>query len=383
MIQVDPECRSLEGFMRTKSDALLFCLSAAVSALAGKRFLSCLWELTYRCNARCSICGYWNHPSDPSAELRLAEIKVGLNRIYEYGCRLVNFTGGEPTLRPDLEEIVAYASGMRIWTSVVTNGSLLTCNRIRALRDAGLDNLLVSLDSTAPLIHDAQRGIAGSYAKVVQCVQWIQSEFLRGHRTGGIMCVLSSQNIAGLDEIVQFADRNGIFVLFQPYHINKTGDPNPVVQPNDTGVGRLRRLKSRSRSVLNSRSYCRGLERFLIGRHRTPCHAGVKYFSVDPFGNLHPCVDMPAAGNLLRDDIKVVRTQEALAEVRSCRGCWYCFRGEADTSLSLAGCLEKILLAASVLRHNIKAGGRADNASDRDHSSSTADTHSDFSTRLD
>ena len=47
--------------MRTSSDIIKFCVSAGISALVGKRVLNCLWELTYRCTAKCAICGYWQH----------------------------------------------------------------------------------------------------------------------------------------------------------------------------------------------------------------------------------------------------------------------------------------------------------------------------------
>jgi organic radical activating enzyme len=77
------------------------------------------------------------NPSESKDALQLPEIREGLRRIYAYGCRLINFTGGEPTLRSDLEEIIAYASAMRIWTSVVTNGSTLTRERIGRLKEAG------------------------------------------------------------------------------------------------------------------------------------------------------------------------------------------------------------------------------------------------------
>ena len=211
--------------MRTYPDALKFSLSAAVSVLRGKRFLNCLWELTYRCNARCAICNYWRNPSRPGDEMSLEQIRQGIERIYGYGTRLINFTGGEPTLRRDLEDIVASASRRGMWTSMVTNGSRLTRERIRALKDAGLDNLLISFDSLSPGIHDEHRGIPGLQANVVRALEWLHQEFLIGHRSGGLMCVITRQNVASLEEIVRFADSLGVYVLFQPYHTNKTGDP--------------------------------------------------------------------------------------------------------------------------------------------------------------
>ncbi len=338
--------------MRTFQDLVKFTLSAGASALIGKRFLNCVWELTYRCNARCAICSYWRNPSDPAKELTLPNIQEGLDKIFEYGCRVVNFTGGEPTLRCDLEDIVSYAADKGMWTSIVTNASLLTRDRVRNLKDAGLDSLLVSLDSTVAEIHDRQRGCKGLYPKVVRSMQWLRDDFLSGHRMGGIMCVLSSLNSRSADKIVKFADELGVYVLFQPYHVNKTGSQGFKADLGNETVDIILKLKERFKNVLNSRSYLKEIPRFQKRDACAPCSAGYKYFSIDPYGFLHPCVDTPAAGHLLKDDISVVRSQTASVNVRCCPGCWYCFRGEADCTLSLRGCLEKIQLGVTVIRRN-------------------------------
>jgi len=341
-----------EEAMRTFPDIIKFGISAGISALVGKRVLNCLWELTYRCTARCAICDYWRNPSDPKRELKLADIQEGLEKIYDYGCRVVNFTGGEPTIRRDLEDIVNYASRLGMWTSMVTNGSLLTRERMQELKDAGLDNLFVSLDSTNPYVHDRQRGIRGAYGKVFDCMQWLREDFLTGHRTGGIMSVLSRINFLTVDKMIKFADELGVYVVFQPYHDNKTGNINFIADISEEIIGNILYLKKERKNVLCSRSYLKGFPQFYKRNFRPECHAGHKYFSIDPFGFLHPCVDMPGAGHLLKDDISVVRSKEALENVRSCQGCWYCFRGEADSTLSLRGYLEKARLGLTVIMRN-------------------------------
>lgn len=78
-------------------------LSAATSALVRKRVLNCLWELTYRCNARCTICPLWRNGGTGGKELSTTEIRAGLALLQRHGLRAVNFTGGEPLLREDLE----------------------------------------------------------------------------------------------------------------------------------------------------------------------------------------------------------------------------------------------------------------------------------------
>lgn len=338
--------------MRNSTDIIKFSVSAGISALVGKRVLNCLWELTYRCTAKCAICSYWRNPSDPKRELTQAEIQEGLGKIYAYGCRVVNFTGGEPTIRHDLGEIVNSASRLGIWTSMVTNGSQLTRERLSELKNAGLDNLFVSLDSTNPHLHDSQRGIKGSYDKVLECMHLLRDYFLTGHRTGGIFCVLSKMNLHEVDQIVKFTSELGVYVVFQPYHENKTGNADFNAAISEGILADILRLKKVHKNVLCSGSYLRGFLKFPHRNSQSCCHAGYKYFSIDPYGFMHPCVDLPSAGHLLKNDISVIRSEEALGNVHTCQGCWYCFRGEADSTLSFRGCLEKAWLGWTVIMRN-------------------------------
>lgn len=345
--------------MQSKSQILRLILTTGLCTLLRKRVLNCLWELTYLCNARCGICNYWKNPSNPEAELTLPQIQDGLKKIYAYGCRFINFTGGEPTLRRDLDEIVHYASHLGMWTSVVTNGTLLSRERIRHLKDSGLDNLVLSLDSLDPSVHDGQRGIKGLHAKVLRSLKWIGEDFLTGHRTGGIMCVLASHNMLQAREIVALAETLGVYLVFQPYHQNKTGDPRQKSVASREIIEELQAVKKRSSALLSSNGYLAGISRFTGGTDLPRCQAGEKYFSVDPFGYLHPCVDSPSVGHILQDDVSVVRSPDALRAVGNCSGCWYCFRGEADSTLSLRGYAEKLRLAATILTHNARSATMA------------------------
>jgi hypothetical protein len=61
---------------------------------------------------------------------------------------------------------------------------------------------------------------------------------------------------------------------------------------------------------------------------------------------------LPPAGHLLRDPLAVLRGESPRAAVTACDGCWYCFRGEADASLSVAGWVDRILLGVRIARRN-------------------------------
>jgi MoaA/NifB/PqqE/SkfB family radical SAM enzyme len=246
-------------------EVLRFGAAASVSALLRRRMLNCLWELTYRCNAKCGICPYWKQPSRPADEMQLAAIREGLRNVHQYGCRLINFTGGEPTLRADLEEIVHCASRMGIWTSMVTNGSLLTRDRIRSLKSAGLDQVLISVDSTDPAVHDAHRRIPGCHANAMHCLRLLREEFLTGHRTGGMMCAITRHNAHQVIDLAELASGLGVWMALQPYHENKTGDPSPGATVGAAVCDELLRRRRWNGPLLNSRPYLEGVARIYGG----------------------------------------------------------------------------------------------------------------------
>jgi MoaA/NifB/PqqE/SkfB family radical SAM enzyme len=286
-------------------------------------------------------------------ELGLADLKTGLDRIYESGCRFINFSGGEPTLRNDLEEIISHASSRGFWTSIVTNGSLLSRDRIDRLKEAGLDNLFVSLDFADGEKHDKLRGIDGLHEKVINALLYLSKRFITGHRTAGIMCVISRLNSNILEELVKLAEELGVYITFQLYHDRKTEDGEFNVDEVSSIVSTLTDLKKNYRNLISSGQYLAGMVDYRESRLPV-CQAGRKYFSIDPYGYLHTCVDLPPVGHILRDSIPAVKTPQALELVEGCSGCWYCFRGEADVSLSISGCMKRIIQHGRIIYRNYR-----------------------------
>jgi MoaA/NifB/PqqE/SkfB family radical SAM enzyme len=168
------------------------------------------------------------------------------------------------------------------------------------------------------------------------------------------MCVLGSHNVHQVSEIVDLAEDLGVYLVFQPYHQIKSGESDPKSTIGRETVDQLHAMKDKSSALLSSRNYLTGIQTFCQGTTLPHCQAGEKYFSVDPFGYLHPCVDGPRVGHILHDDLSVVRSPQAMEAVSSCAGCWYCFRGEADSTLSFSGYAEKLRLAASILVRNAR-----------------------------
>jgi MoaA/NifB/PqqE/SkfB family radical SAM enzyme len=100
-----------------------------------------------RCNLSCTYCNEFDKTSEPvpvSAMLRR------IDRLAELGTAIITFSGGEPTLHPDLDELIRRVRSKGAICTLITNGYFLTPDRIRALNRAGLDYLQISIDNVNP-----------------------------------------------------------------------------------------------------------------------------------------------------------------------------------------------------------------------------------------
>jgi len=121
--------------------------------------------VTYRCNNDCPHC-YAGGPR-VTPELAVDDWKKIIEKLVDFDLPQVVFTGGEPTLRDDLEELVEYAQAGGLVTGLITNGRLLKSKRVRSLVKAGLDYVQVTLESNKPKVHDRMVGCEGAFDETV------------------------------------------------------------------------------------------------------------------------------------------------------------------------------------------------------------------------
>lgn len=110
--------------------------------------------ITYRCNLDCAHC--YNARPRNHPELPTDQWKTIIDKLWEIGIPHVVFTGGEPTLRDDLPELIAYADQKGMVTGINTNGTRLADRDfLDKLIAAGLDHVQITLESHDPAIHNA------------------------------------------------------------------------------------------------------------------------------------------------------------------------------------------------------------------------------------
>jgi radical SAM protein with 4Fe4S-binding SPASM domain len=126
--------------------------------------------ITYHCNNNCSHC--YNARARNHPELTTEEWKKILNQLWELGIPHIIFTGGEPTLRKDLPELIAYAESLGQITGINTNGrNLKEPAYVQKLVEAGLDHVQITIESNEPAIHDQMQGVEGAWQDTVMGIK--------------------------------------------------------------------------------------------------------------------------------------------------------------------------------------------------------------------
>jgi pyrroloquinoline quinone biosynthesis protein E len=171
-----------------------------------------LWlvlELTYRCPLKCVWC---NNPLDferyGPKELSTDEWKDVLRQARALGSLQLGFSGGEPMLRDDLEELVGYASELGFYTNLITSGIGLTEKRLAALQAAGLKQIQLSLQSAERKLTNELTGARAHDIKL---------DVARRIKARGFPMVLNvpvvRQNIEQVERILAIAEEIGVDYL--------------------------------------------------------------------------------------------------------------------------------------------------------------------------
>jgi MoaA/NifB/PqqE/SkfB family radical SAM enzyme len=121
---------------------------ATLKRLFDDRALYCQLIVTRKCNLACGYCNEFDRVSQP---VDYDELVRRMDRLVDVlGVTIMDFLGGEPLLHPRIADLVAYAKSKGCWTNIITNGLLLSDGMVRALNEAGLDSMCVSIDRVNP-----------------------------------------------------------------------------------------------------------------------------------------------------------------------------------------------------------------------------------------
>lgn len=167
----------------------------------------CNYYVTYRCNARCGFCDIWERPS-PYVTLEQAEKNMqGLKRL---GVKIIDFTGGEPLLHRQIDELLRLAKKMGFITTLTTNTLLYPkwAHRLKGL----VDMLHFSLDSPHKEAHDASRGVA--------CFDFVEESIRLARELGekpDILFTVMEGNVQEIEEVyTRFCRPDSLVLILNP-----------------------------------------------------------------------------------------------------------------------------------------------------------------------
>ncbi|GAB3529222.1 radical SAM protein [Pontibacter brevis] len=153
----------------------------------------CNYYVTYRCNAKCSFCDIWEKPSP---YITLEDVHQNLQDLKRLGVQVIDFTGGEPLLHRQIDEMLGMAHDMGFITTLTTNGMLYP--KLAERLKGKVDMLHFSLDSSEKEAHDKGRGVA--------CYDFVMESIASAKQLGerpDILFTVFRSNLHQLEEVYQ------------------------------------------------------------------------------------------------------------------------------------------------------------------------------------
>jgi pyrroloquinoline quinone biosynthesis protein E len=177
---------------QTEAESPSSCARAPVGLLA---------ELTHRCPLQCPYCSNPLELVRVAEEMTTAEWQDVMRQAGELGILQLHLSGGEPCVRPDLEQILEAAVKAGLYTNLITSGVTLTRQRLEGLAKLGLDHVQLSIQDTDPVNAEKLSGYKGGSAKKHDVATWVKELGL----PLTLNAVVHRHNIESLPSIIDYA----------------------------------------------------------------------------------------------------------------------------------------------------------------------------------
>lgn len=164
-----------------------------------------VWNVTRTCNLRCLHCYSDSEAKVYEGELSTGEAKALLRDLAQFQVPAVLFSGGEPLVRRDLFELVAYAKALGLRPTLSTNGVLIDEGTARRIKEAGFTYVGISLDGVGE-VNDRFRGMVGAFERALRGFRACKAV---GQRVG-LRMTLTRHNYENLEAIFDLIEEEGI-----------------------------------------------------------------------------------------------------------------------------------------------------------------------------
>jgi len=252
------------------------------------------WNTTNRCNLYCEHC-YRDAGTEATNELSTEEGKALLDEIASVGTQLMVFSGGEPFMRDDILELTRHAKALGMRPVYGTNGTLLTLDMARKVKEAGGASVAISLHMMDRDAHDEFCKVPGAWDLSIQAMKNAREAGLPFQ----VNTTVFSRNFDDIEAICDLAKDMGAIshhVLFMVPTGRATDIEEETLRERQYEQMIKRLLIKRKDLEIDLRPTCapqfmriadqQGVD---TGRHTRGCLAGISYVSIVPNGDVWPC----------------------------------------------------------------------------------------------
>jgi len=275
----------------------------------------CEFALNNACNANCGFCNFARDklPKERWEYVERQGAFDAIDILFRQGIRYLVLTGGEPTLHPDLTDIISYAAGKGMKVMMVSNAGLFKPRRIQDYCEAGLSSFVISIDAATAQAHEDNRGLPGVCDKIREANREIKSL--------GMIATASVtlSRLLDIDALPPFLEDLGFECVTFSYPLTNLNSSFLGYRDSDlvdfTGdelialFDKVKAVKSRMHVVNPTRSL-EEMQRFVRNEPQSfPCLGGYRYFYLDWKLRLWRCHfwDKPLCSIYDFDDSKLVR----------------------------------------------------------------------------
>jgi len=272
--------------------------------------LAVLLEMTHRCPLQCGYCSNPVEMERASNELTTDEWKKVLTELAEIGVLQVHFSGGEPTVRKDLVELVQHASDVGLYSNLITSAVLLSKEKLEALADAGLSHIQISFQASDPVLANRIGGFRNGHARKLEAAGWAREVGL----PLTVNAVMHRQNMHQLPEIIDMAvamDADRIEVANVQYYgwaLKNRASLMPSIEQIDEMTKVVEEAEARLKGIL-------AIDFVIPDYYATrpkKCMGGWgrQFFNITPAGKILPC---HAAETITDLNFESVRSNHSIA----------------------------------------------------------------------
>jgi pyrroloquinoline quinone biosynthesis protein E len=285
--------------------------------------VSLLAELTHRCPLQCPYCSNPLALERAAAELDTATWQRVIEEAHALGVLQTHFSGGEPTLRRDLPELIRHASALGQYTNLITAAVLLDQAKVDALADAGLDHVQVSVQDSDAANAERIGGYRGGHAKKLAVARMVRAAGL----PLTINAVVHRQNLDHLDRIIELAVELGArrlevaHVQYYGWALANRAALMPTQEQAERSIALVEAARERLKGVLTIDYVVPDY----YARYPKPCMGGWarQNLNVTPSGKVLPCHAAEGIASLTFDNVK----DRPLAEIWYHGSAFNAFRG--------------------------------------------------------